>query len=125
MKNSNLFLASKELENIDIDFGDEVKEKEKEEYNSRTAEVILNIKSNEIKLLCLINYYKRNRKNNKFFNIIELQIFDTKFINDILFNNIYLKQITLNNKKIYINAEVQKIKYKDKKLKILFYEEEK
>jgi len=107
MKNSNLFLASKELENIDIDFGDEVKEKEKEEYNSRTAEVILNIKSNEIKLLCLINYYKRNRKNNKFFNIIELQIFDTKFINDILFNNIYLKQITLNNKKIYINAEVQ------------------
>ena len=118
MKNSNLFLASKELENIDIDFGDEIKEENKKN-EVLAAEITLNIKNKNLKILGIIESYKKE----KFKTVIKLRLFDLENnLKKILFdkNEIVIKQINFEEDKYNIERKIKKISYKNKNLKIVF-----
>lgn len=115
MKNSNLFLASKELDNIDIDFGDE--NKKSENNFSNVAEFIFkNDESNEdIKIICEIISYKKNIDK----NTLKLKIISDSRI-DSFFNDLFLMEIKFDNKNYIIESKIENFKYKNNKIKFEF-----
>lgn len=115
MKNSNLFLASKELDNIDIDFGDE--NKKSDNNFSNIAEFIFkNDESNEtIKIICEIISYKKNIDK----NFLKLKIISDSRI-DSFFNDLFLMEIKFDNKNYIIESKIENFKYKNNKIKFEF-----
>lgn len=121
MKNSNLFLASKELDDLGINFGEDLNINDNKSSNIGQIEFELNNKE-KIEFLCNLIEFNKNIKKNK--NILKLFLLEINNFTDLFFceanNIIIIKELKINNKIYIINSEIKKIKYKNKELKLEF-----